>query len=269
MRLRALAVAALVVLAGCSSDNKTAAPEPDPAPVETPVTVPETPVVITMVSPEMGSVQGSGGRGMVVVLTLTARDPNALPAQFRLGGELPPNPASAKPGRNPAIPGLVVGTTTTGPALGGPAANLANLFQIVSPAPQPDGSVKVTAIWTNTQAVFGSDSDVTLGAVTVSGTAPDTIPDPLSSLPINSNLAFSTFRISAATTPAIEASSTTSTPAATSTTVRRNTPTTSRPAANTTTTATVAPTTTTTRPAPVITTTVPPTTATTRFLGLF
>lgn len=263
MRQRpALAALAVVLLTACSSDKKSSSPEP-PAFEGTTTTVPATPVVAKVVSPEMGSVQGSGGRGVLVVLTFTAKDAGALPAQFRLGGELPSPAASARPGHNPAFPGLVVGMTTTSAALGGPSANLANLFQIVSPSKQPDGSTQVTAVWTNAQAAFGSDSDVTLGALTVAGTAPDTIPDPLSLLEINSNVAAVTFRISAADGPAVAAATTSTTTAsrATSTTVRRTTTTARTPST------TVAPTTTTTRP-PATATTVPATT-TTRFLGIF
>ncbi len=266
MRQRpALAALAVVLLTACSSDKKSSSPEP-PAFEGTTTTVPATPVVAKVVSPEMGSVQGSGGRGVLVVLTFTAKDAGALPPQFRLGGELPSPAASARPGHNPAFPGLVVGMTTTSAALGGPSANLANLFQIVSPALQPDGSMRVTAVWTNAQASFGSDTDVTLGVLTVSGTAPDVIPQPLTDMAINSNVASVVFRLAAAEGPAVGAASSTST-----STVRGST-TTSRPATSTTrrpttTTTGAAATTTTARPA--TTTTLPPATTTTRFLGLF
>ena len=262
-----LAAVAVVVLAACSSGDDSSTPEPTtPFVGETTTTLPPTPVVAKVVSPEMGSVQGSGGRGMVVVLTFTAVDPSALPAQFRVGGDLPSG-TPAKPGRNPAFPGLVVGTTTTATSLGGPDANLANLFQIVSPSPQPDGSMRVTAVWTNPQATFGSDTDVTLGALTVAGPAPDVIPQPLTQMAINSNVASAVFRLSAAEAPAVAGagaggSSTTTTPKATSTTRR---PTTSTTVRTTTTVATV----TTTTTSPAVTTTVPPTTTTTRFLGIF
>lgn len=265
-----LAVVAVVVLASCSSGDDSSTP-PTTSPVEeTTTTLPSTPVVAKVVSPEPGSVQGSGGRGMVVVLTFTAVDPSALPAQFRVGGELPPPATAAKPGRNPAFPGLVVGTTTTSADLGGPDANLANLFQIVSPSLQPDGSMRVTAVWTNAQAAFGSDTDVTLGALTVEGPAPDVIPQPLTEMKINSNVASVTFRLSAAEGPGVvgaTASTTTTTPRATTTTRRVTTSTTVRGSTTTTTAATAA-TTTTARPA-VTTTVAPATTTTTRFLGIF
>lgn len=266
MRLRlALAALAVVLLTACSSDKKAASPSPtSQLSQDTTTTLPATPVQIRITSPEAGSVQGSNGKGMVVVLTFTAVDPAALPAQFRVGGELPSG--GTKPGHNPAFPGLVVGTTTTGAALGGPAANLANLFQIVSPSRQPDGSMKVTAVWTNTQAVFGSDSDVTLGVVTVSGTAPDLIPQPLTDLAINSNVASVVFHLSAAEAgAAVGAGTTTSTAPKTSTTTGRTT-TTVRGA----TTTTVARSTTSSiRPSTTSSTVRPAATTTTKLLGIF
>lgn len=203
MRGRRLAVLALamVPLAACSSSKKASPTVPQSSEQATTTTVAPTPVVAKIVAPEAGSVQGSGGRGMVVVLTFTAADPAALPAQFRLGGQLPAPATPAKPGRNPAFPGLVVGATTTPGALGGPSANLANLFQIVSPAAQPDGSMRVTAVWTNAQPNFGTDVDITVGALTVAGDAPDVVPQPLTDMSLNSNVASVTSAWPAATPP--------------------------------------------------------------------
>jgi len=271
MRRRRLALGslALVLLAACSS-GKDASPLPPPPPFEssTTTTVAATPVVAKVVWPESGTVAGIGGRGMVVVLTFTAKDPAALAAQFRLGGELPG--ASAKPGHNPAFPGLVVGTTVTPASLGGPGANLANLFQIVSPSRQADGSIQVTAVWTNAQVSFGTDVDVTVGALTVSGTAPDLIPQPLTQLSINSNVASSTFRLSAGEAAAVGAATTTTTTTGagagakvTTTTTRGTSTTTTRPGVST----TVRPATSTTVTR-ATTTAVPATTTTTKFLGV-
>lgn len=269
---RRLVVAGLVavVLASCSPDREASSPPSTYPLVENTTTssVPNTPVVARVLSPERGSVQGSGGRGMVVLLSFTARDPSLLQAQFRLGGALPPPAAAVKPGHNPAFPGLVVTLSTTGTALGGPTANLANLFQIVSPSRQLDGSMQVSAVWTNTQADFGSDVDTTLAAYVISGTAPDTIPESQANLDVISNPVESTFRLGAATDGAPAASSTTTVPGATTTTAGgRRTTTTTRPG---TTVAPVAPATTvttrpatTTAPAPATTTTAP------RVLGIF
>lgn len=256
-----LAVLATVVLVSCSSGSKKGSSTPTSQlfqPTTSP-SLPTTPVVARILSPDKGSVQGSGGKGMVVALVFTAKDASALPAQFRLGGALPSPAPAAKPGHNAAFPGLVVTLSTTSTPLGGPSANLANLFQIVSPAVQPDGSMQVTAVWTNTQAGFGSDVDATLDAYTVSGTAPDVAPQLAPDTNITSNTAEATFHVSSTgeENPAV-GSSTTSTAAkgATTTTAKGATTTTVKPST------TVAPTTTT----KATTTTVPPTTTTTRGL---
>ncbi|HEX3623439.1 MAG TPA: hypothetical protein VHT97_14085 [Acidimicrobiales bacterium] len=265
-RLLAATAVAAVALASCSG-GKGSSSSPSTAPLlqqSTTSTVPATPVVAQVLSPVKGAVQGSGGRGMVVVLTFTAKDPTALPAQFRLGGALPSPAPAAKAGHNPAFPGLVVGLNTTSVVVGGASANLANLFQIVSPAKQSDGSVTVTAVWTNSDPNFGVDTDATLLAFTVSGTAPDMIPASPTDMTVNSNPAQVTFHLSAADDTAASASSTTSTTAkgATSTT------TTVKPGSSTTSSTTGASTTTTAK-APSTTTTVPATTTTTKLLGLF
>jgi len=254
-------VLAGVVLVSCSSGKDSSTP-PSTSPLleQTTTSLPTTPVLATILSPEKSSVQGSGGRGMVVHLVFQAKDPGVLPAEFRLGGALPSPAPAAKPGHNPAFPGLVVTVSTTGPALGGSAANLANLFQIVSPSLQADGSVQVAAVWTNGQDSFGTDLDVTVVAFTVSGTAPDTVPQTPAELSPTSNLAQVSFHLSGAS-----ASSTTSTTAAkaTSTTKSGSATTTTKAAASS------APaTTTTTRATTTTAATVPATTTTTKLLGL-
>lgn len=261
-RLAAAALAA-VALVSCTSSKEGSTPAPT-APLlqqTTTSSVPATPVIAKVLSPEQNSVQGIGGRGMVVVLTFTAKDPSALPADFRLGGSLPSPAPAAKSGHNPAFPGLVVGLSTTTTAAGGPSANLANLFQIVSPAKQPDGSVQVTAVWTNTQPNFGSDLDATLVAFTVTGAAPDVIPASPADMGVNSNPAQVTFHVSgAADTTASSSTSTTTGPGGSTTTTAKGATTTTKGAT------TVAPSTTTTKPA-VTTTKVPATTTTTNILG--
>lgn len=253
---------AAVLLAACSGgDGDGSSPTTTPFVFDgTSTTLPTTPVVAKVLSPEPASVQGAGGRGMVVAFKFSAKDPSVLPAEFRLGGALPPPAPAAKPGHNPAFPGLVVGLSSTGSALGGPSVNLANLFQVVSPSLQLDGSREVSAVWTNLAVDFGSDIDTTLSAYIVAGTAPDTIPPSQANIDVLSNTIEITFHIGAAgaggaLAPAIDASSTTSSTArgATTTSVRATT-TTARAAT------TVAPTTT----RPSTTTTVPPTTSTTK-----
>ena len=266
-----LVAVAAVVLAACSGSGKKSSSTPTSLLFQptTSSTLAPTPVVARVLSPEKGSVQGSGGRGMVVALIFTAKDPSALAAQFRLGGALPAPATAAKPGHNPAFPGLVVALSTTGTAFGGAQSNLANLFQIVSPAVQGDGSMQVTAVWTNSDTGFGSDADATLVAFTVPGTAPDTVPDSPTDIVPNSNPAQVTFHISASADSGAAAAG------ATTTTVKGATTTTAKGATTTSTTAkgattTVAPTTTPTSKAPAATTTVVPSaTTTTKFLGLF
>ena len=259
---------AAVVLAACDSGGDDSSTPTTFAAFDTTSTsfLPTTPVVGRALSPAPASVQGRGGRGMVVHLQFTARDASALPAEFRLGGALPAPAPAARPGHNPAFPGLVVGLTSTGTGLGGPSANLANLFQLVSPASQLDGSVQVNAIWTNATADFGTDVDTTLVAYVVSGTAPDTIPATQANIDVVSNTVEVTFRLGSgdAGSPTVAGAATT-----TSSTVRGGSTTTSvRP---TTTTVrpvtTVAPTTTTTRPA-TTTTTRATTTTCTALLGI-
>lgn len=258
---------AVVLLAACSSDKEGASTTTTFPVFDTTSTtlLPTTPVVARALSPDPGSVQGQGGRGMVVALTFTAQDATVLPAQFRLGGALPPPAPAVRPGANPAFPGLVVGLSSTGSALGGPSANLANLFQVISPSLQPDGSIQVSALWTNAGVDFGSDIDTTLVAYVVSGNAPDTLPATLENTDVISNTVEVTFRMGGAAadaspTVAAGAETTTTTPRGSTTTAARPATTVARP------TTTVARATTTT-PAP--TTTVPPTTTTTKFLGLF
>ncbi|MDQ4088855.1 MAG: hypothetical protein M3163_00885 [Actinomycetota bacterium] len=268
--LRRLVFAGLaaILLAACSSDDDGASPATSTPLFDTTSTsfLPTTPVVARALSPTPASVQGRGGRGMVVHLQFTARDASALPAEFRLGGALPAPAPAARPGHNPAFPGLVVGLSSTGTALGGPSANLANLFQLVSPASQLDGSVQVSAIWTNASADFGTDVDTTLVAYVVSGTAPDTLPATQANIDVISNTVEVTFRLGSADagTPAVPAGAGTTT---STSTARGSTTTSVRP-----TTTTARPTSTTVAPAPATTratTTTTPAPTTTRLLGIF
>jgi hypothetical protein len=233
---------AAVFLASCSGgDDKGASPTTVPFDLNATSTtlLPTTPIVAKVLSPEPASVQGAGGRGMVVALKFSAKDPTVLPAEFRLGGALPPPAPVAKPGHNPAFPGLVVGLSSTGSALGGPSVNLANLFQVVSPSLQLDGSREVSAIWTNGAVEFGSDIDTVLTAYVVSGTAPDTLPPSQANIEVLSNTVEITFHIGSGDgSPTVAAgaqSSTTSTAPGATTTTRAGATTTSTRAGATTT----------------------------------
>lgn len=265
--LRRLVIAGLAaaLLASCTGgDDEGSSPTTRPFDFTGTSTtlLPTTPVVAKVLSPEPASVQGAGGRGMVVALKFSAKDPSVLPAEFRLGGALPPPAPAAKPGHNPAFPGLVVGLSSTGSALGGPSVNLANLFQVVSPSLQLDGSREVSAIWTNGAVEFGTDIDAVLTAYVVAGTAPDTIPPSQANIDVLSNTVEITFHIGAADASATvaagtQSSTTSTTPGATTTTRAGATTTTTRAGATTT---TVRPATTTTRAS----TTVPASSSTTR-----
>lgn len=261
LRRLALAGLAALLLASCSSGDDSSSPDPTTPVRDTTTTsaLPNTPVVGRILSPERASVQGSGGRGMVVALSFIARDATVLPATFRLGGALPSPAPAVKAGHNPAFPGLVVTLSTTGTALGGPTANLANLFQIVSPALQLDGSMHVSAVWTNNQVDFGSDVDTSLAAYVLSGTAPDVLPPTQANLDVISNALEVTFRVSPVTDPAAAAAAaagaaTTTVPGATgATTTSLRQTTTTRPTSTTGAPATTRPTTATTVPAPTTT----------------
>ena len=74
------------------------------------------------------------------------------PASSAWAAPCPTPHAPVKPGRLDALPGLVVTLSTTGDGAGGPTANLANLFQIVSVSRQADGSAAVWATWIQRQA---------------------------------------------------------------------------------------------------------------------
>src|SRR5947207_4376288 len=122
-RWLALAVAAALLLAACNlggSKKKTTT-----ASTSTTSTTLATAVTGKALSPEPDSVQGLGGVGIVVDLAFRTKDASLLQAELRTSG-------GAKPGVNAAFPGLVVSLSTTDPSLGGPSANLADLFQIVS-----------------------------------------------------------------------------------------------------------------------------------------
>jgi len=192
-RLVLAASAAAVVLAGCGSTSSTASAPTTTSPAALASTSPPTTVAAKAVtaqvfSPEKGSIQGVSGSGMVVDLAFRSKDAALLAGTFRLGGALPDPAAPVKPGRLDALPGLVVTLSTTGDGAGGPTANLANLFQIVSVSRQADGSAEVWATWTNAKPGFGIDVDTVLDAYLVRGDAPDKVPADRAGLDVVSNL---------------------------------------------------------------------------------
>jgi len=184
------AAAAVMVLGGCgtSSSKSQANATTTAAPAAPPPAAPTTKVTGTAFSPEKGSIQGVSGKGMVVDLAFRSADASAIQGSFRLGGALPAPATAVKPGHNPAFPGLVVTLSTTAAANGGPAANLANLFQIVSTSKQTDGTTEIWATWTNAKPGFGVDVDSQLDAYTVSGDAPDVVRADRTGVTLTSNM---------------------------------------------------------------------------------
>ena len=181
-RVVVLTVIAGIVLAGCSSGkSKKAARTTSTSEAATSSTEPTTEVTATAYSPERDSVQGVGGVGMVVALAFRSRDASLLQAQNRTTG-------GAKPGRNAAFANLVVTLSTTDQSLGGPAANLADLFQTIGVSKQADGSSEVFATWINAKPLFGVDVDSVLEAYVVRGPAPATVPEGQTGLDVISNV---------------------------------------------------------------------------------
>jgi|SRR5437588_3438883 len=182
-RFMVLTVAAAMVLAACSSggSKKKAASSTTSSTAATAATV-------QVFSPEANSIQGVCGNGIVVDLAIRSRDSNLLKAAVR-----PAQPGQF--GRNPAYQNLVVTLSTTEPGLGGPQANIAGLFQIVSVSQQSDGSGEVWATWVNAQPRFGVDVDSALDAYIVGEAAPPTVPADRAGLNVASNVAHVPFHV--------------------------------------------------------------------------
>ena len=234
-RFMVLTVVAGLVLAACSSGGskkKTAANSTTSSSAATAVTV-------QAFSPEPISTQGVCGNGIVIDLSIRSKDPNLLKAAVR-----PAQPG--QPGRNPIYQNLVVTLSTTEPSLGGPQANIAGLFQIVSVSQQSDGSGEIWATWINGQPRFGVDIDSALDAYVVADAAPATVPADRAGLNVVSNVVHVPFHV-AGSVGSTACAPTTTVPTSTSTTGRTTTTartTTTRAVTTTThaTTTTVAPT---------------------------
>jgi hypothetical protein len=228
-RWLAMAVTTALLFAACNSGGSK---KRTTAATSTTSTTSATAVTGKALSPEPESVQGVGGVGIVVDLVFRTKDPSLLTAEVRSGG-------GAKPGANPAFPGLVVSLSTTDPSLGGPSANLADLFQIVSVSKQSDGSSEVWATWVNAKPLFGVDVDSVLEAYVVHGGAPPIAPTDHVGLDVVSNVLRVSFHVAGGVAPS---SSTSSSLVVSSTTARRTTTTarrvtttpTTKPAATTT-----------------------------------
>src|SRR5947208_765772 len=211
-RFMVLTVVAGLVLAACSSGGskkKTAANSTTSSSAATAVTV-------QAFSPEPNSVQGVCGNGIVIDLAVRSKDPNLLKAGIRAA-------QPGQPGRNPIYQNLVVTLSTTEPALGGPQANIAGLFQIVSVSQQSDGSGEVWATWVNGQPRFGIDVDSALDAYIVGEAAPATVPADRAGLNVASNVVHVPFHVAGSVGATACAPTTTAPGASTSTSGRTTT----------------------------------------------
>ena len=222
-RMLVLTLVAALALAACSSSKKKNASSSSSS---TSSTAPSTRVVGKAYSPEEGSTQGVNGAGIVIDLAFKSKEPGLLPATVRAA-------TAGKPGRNANFPGLVVTLSTTAASLGGPEANLADLFQIISVSKQSDGSTEVWATWVNGKASFGLDVDSTLEAYVVDGDAPATAPTDRTGLNVVSNIVTVQFHVSGAapgsSTSSTSAGGVTSTTRSGTATTRSNTSTTAHP----------------------------------------
>ena len=209
-RFMVLSLVAGLMLAACSSGgSKKAASSTTSSSAATAVT-------LQAFSPEPNSTQGVCGNGIVIDLAIRAKDPNLLKSAIR-----PAQPG--QPGRNPAYQNLVVTMSTTDPALGGPQANIAGLFQIVSVSQQPDGSGEIWATWVNGQPRFGIDVDSAIDAYVVGEPAPATAPADRSGLNVVSNVVHVPFHVAGSVGSTPCATTTTTPPGASTSTSGRTT----------------------------------------------
>jgi hypothetical protein len=223
-RFVVVSFASLLVLAACSSGGEK---KSSTAAVSTTTssTAPATAVTGQAFSPEPNSIQGTAGSGILVDLAFKSKEPDLLKASLR-------TTSPSRPGRNPAFPGLVVTLSTTDPALGGPQANLADLFQIITTSQLSDGSTQVWATWANALPRFGVDVDSVLEAYVVRGDAPVTVTSDRAGLDVVSNVINVQFRIGPG--GASSSTSTTGAVAGGTSTTRRTTATTARQVTTTT-----------------------------------
>ena len=204
-----LLITATLVLAACSSGGSKK--KATAASTTTSSTAAATAVTGQAFSPEPNSTQGVSGTGIVVDLAFRSKDPTLVKAGIRTTGP-------GRPGRNAAFPSLVVTLSTTDASLGGPQANLADLFQIVSVSQQSDGSAEVWVTWINAAPKFGVDVDSMLEAYLVRGDAPVSVPADRSGLDVVSNVINVSFHVAG---PATGASTTSSSSVSSSSTTSR------------------------------------------------
>ena len=127
----------------------------------------------TILSPSEGGTVAPTGWDLQVQILVPARYAAMVPATPAL---IPPTSPFFKPGPNHAFPGLVVTDTGTAAKLGGPARNLAGLFQVVGVEKDLSGDTVIEADWLVGKPLFGAVRDTCVRAFVVSGTAPAMIP---------------------------------------------------------------------------------------------
>jgi len=154
------------------------------------------PIELIAITPSPGDTAGAGG-AFNIDLAMVARNRQGnydLSAAngYQPGLNLPPA-TTAGPGKpDPNAPGLVVTLSTTPQAAGGPHANLAGLFQLNAVA-KSHGLAEVFNDWeVGKPGLFGKNSETTLTAYVVQGTAPGIVTG--SEKPI-SNIVRETFTI--------------------------------------------------------------------------
>ena len=137
------------------------------------------PIALVAITPQPGDVAGAGG-AFNIDLAMLARNASGNDLLSAANAYIPglnlPPAATSGPGKpDPNAPGLVVTLSTTPAAAGGPNANLAGLFQENAVA-QSFGQQQVFTDWeVGKPGIFGNNTQTTLTAYIVRGTAPGTV----------------------------------------------------------------------------------------------
>jgi hypothetical protein len=153
-------------------------------------------IKLVAITPRPGDTAGDGGT-FNVDLALLAHNQNgndqlSTANGYHSGLNLPPASTFGPGMPDPDVPGLVVTLSTTPQAAGGPNANLAGVFQLNATATS-HGQKQVYTDWeVGSPGFFGVNTQATLSAYVVRGTAPGIVTG--HEQPI-SNVVNETFRI--------------------------------------------------------------------------
>ena len=153
-------------------------------------------IKLVAITPRPGDTAGDGGTFNVdlALLAQNRNGNNQLSAAngYHSGLNLPPASTFGPGMPDPDVPGLVVTLSTTPQAAGGPNANLAGVFQLNATA-RSHGLNQVFTDWeVGSPGFFGVNTQATLTAYVVRGTAPGKVTG--NEQPI-SNVVNETFRI--------------------------------------------------------------------------